>query len=95
MPTLLECAALSAVIYNDQRGGGGGQTTTNTLPPPPGWQDLSLLGFTPGGDLNNYNPFSFTAGAYINQRLARSWSPTKAQTFLLNSVAEYGTRLPI
>jgi hypothetical protein len=44
MPTLLEYAALSAVIYNDQRGGGGGQTTTNTLPPPPGWQDLSLLG---------------------------------------------------
>lgn len=49
MSTLLEYAALSAVVYNDQRGGGGGQATTNTLPLPQGWTNLTALGFT-GGD---------------------------------------------
>ena len=66
MATQYEYAALFAYIYNDQRGGGP-LADNNKLDLPPGWQDLSRLGFTTGDNLNNYNPFSFTAGAYINQ----------------------------
>lgn len=63
MPTALDYAALSAHIYNDQRGGGP-QGTLNKLTLPPGWQNLENLGFA--GAALNFNPFSFTAGAYVN-----------------------------
>ena len=65
MPNRIEYAALAATIYNDQRGGGSLNTEQiNRLEPPPGWQDLERLGFT--GSTLNTNPFSFTAGAYVN-----------------------------
>lgn len=66
MATQIEYAALSAHIYNDQRGGGN-DSVVNRLQLPSGWQNLALLGFTPGDNLNNYNPVSFTGGAYLNQ----------------------------
>ena len=66
MATELEYAALSAFVYNDQRGGGN-DSVINRLQLPSGWQNLALLGFAAGDNLNNYNPFSFTGGAYINQ----------------------------
>ena len=64
MTTRTEYAALAAFIYNDQRGGGqeGGP---NQLKLPLGWSDLTDLGFVVGHGLN-INPFSFTAGAYVN-----------------------------
>ena len=63
MATTLDYVSLSALIYNDQRGGGGVSTTVNHLTPPPGWQALEALGFSTA---LNSNPFSFTAGAYVN-----------------------------
>jgi hypothetical protein len=64
MPSLLDFAALLAHVDNDQRGGAGAITDVNKLDVPPGWSSLKQLGFT--GDNLNTNPFSFTAGAYIN-----------------------------
>ncbi|MBA3059317.1 MAG: hypothetical protein FP823_15885, partial [Rhodoferax sp.] len=64
MTTLNEYAALSAYIYNDQRGGGG-ESSINILGLPADWKKLTELGFT--GDTLNTNPFSATAGAYLNQ----------------------------
>ena len=80
MPTLNEYAAIAAYIHNDQRGGGGGQATTNTLPVPLGWIDLTVLGFT--GDTLNTNPFSATAGAYLNQSTGEIVIAYKGTDFL-------------
>lgn len=82
MATQYEYAALSAYIYNDQRGGGP-LADNNKLDLPPGWQDLSRLGFTTGDNLNNYNPFSFTAGAYINQATGEIVVSYKGTDFLV------------
>lgn len=65
MTTIQEYAALAALVYNDQRGGGGGEATVNLLALPAGWKNLSALGFA-GSTLVDLNPFSFTAGAYVN-----------------------------
>lgn len=81
MTTKLEYAALAAVVYNDQRGGGGGGLT-NVLVLPPGWKSLSELGFVAGDNLNNYNPFSATAGAYLNQSTGEIVIAYKGTDFL-------------
>ena len=80
MTTKFEYAALSAVVYNDQRGGGG-NSVVNRLELPPGWQSLSRLGFTTGAYLNT-NPFSFTAGAYLNQSTGEIVVAYKGTDFL-------------
>lgn len=82
MPTLNEYAAIAAYIYNDQRGGGGGQATTNTLPVPQGWVDLVTLGFAAGDNINSWNPFSFTGGAYLNQSTGEIVVAYKGTDFL-------------
>ena len=65
MVTELEYAALSAFVYNDQRGGGP-SGTENKLDVPPGWSRLETRGFVTGSRLVGSNTFSFTAGAFIN-----------------------------
>ncbi|MFS2036836.1 calcium-binding protein [Polaromonas sp. CT11-55] len=80
MITDFEYAALSAVVYNDQRGGGGGGTV-NALGLPPGWKSLSELGFV-AGDYLNVNPFSATAGAYLNQSTGEIVVAYKGTDFL-------------
>ena len=80
MTTLPEYAAIAGYIYNDQRGGGQ-EDGPNKLDLPTGWQDLSRLGFTAGDNLNS-NPFSFTAGAYINGsgEIVIGWARTYRRT---------------
>jgi Lipase (class 3) len=83
MPTVNEYAALAAFIYNDQRGGGG-QATVNTLPVPTGWIELKPAnGFAAGDNINNWNPFSFTAGAYLNQSTGEIVIAYKGTDFLV------------
>jgi Ca2+-binding RTX toxin-like protein len=64
MISTVEYAALAANIYNDQRGGAA-PDRVNELGLPSGWRELEELGFE-GDALSDNNPFSFTAGAYIN-----------------------------
>lgn len=61
-----EYAALSAFIYNDERGGGAAEPgiVNNRVGLAVGWTDIADLGFS--GDSVNDNFFSFTGGAYIN-----------------------------
>ena len=86
MATKLEYAALSAFVYNDQRGGGVVDTPTNKLILPPGWTSLSELGFT-AGDYLNINPFSATAGAYLNQSTGEIVVAYKGTDFLTGAEA--------
>ena len=79
MTTLNEYAALSAYIYNDQRGGGG-ESSINILGLPANWKKLAELGFT--GDTLNTNPFSATAGAYLNQSTGEIVIAYKGTDFL-------------
>lgn len=82
MTTLTEYAALSAFVYNDQRGGGSG-SPINVLALPPEWKSLSELGFTTGTSLVENNPFSFTAGAYMNTATGEIVIAYKGTDFLL------------
>ena len=69
MTTLLAFAALSAFVYNDQRGAGpGDRPKANELVLPTSWTPLSrtAAGF-PAQSNDDDNFFSFTAGAYVNQ----------------------------
>jgi hypothetical protein len=79
MTKLNEYAALSAYIYNDQRGGGG-ESSINILGLPADWKKLAELGFT--GDTLNTNPFSVTAGAYLNQSTGEIVIAYKGTDFL-------------
>jgi hypothetical protein len=81
MTTQNEYAALAAHVYNDQRGGGN-DPATNRLELPAGWQNLSLLGFAAGDNLNS-NPFSFTGGAYLNQSTGEVVIAYKGTDFLV------------
>ena len=83
MATTNEYAAFSAYVYNDQRGGGS-NAASNKLPVPPGWKELSKLGFTPGDILNEWNPVSFTAGAYLNEATGEIVIAYKGTDFLLD-----------
>ena len=80
MTSKLEYAALSAIVYNDQRGGGNG-SPINRVGLPPGWQSLSDIGFAAGDNLNS-NPFSFTGGAYLNQATGEIVIAYKGTDFL-------------
>lgn len=83
MTTKLEYAALSAHVYNGQRGGGTAGSDVNKLDLPPGWIQLSAAnGFN--GDALNTNPFSATAGAYLNQSTGEIVIAYKGTDFLTN-----------
>ena len=85
MATLQEYAALSAVIYNDQRGGGPKVADRqNLLGLPAGWVALSntATGF-PSQALYDTNFFSFTAGAYVNSTTGEIVISYKGTDFLL------------
>ena len=84
MATTNEYAAFSAYVYNDQRGGGVSENANNKLPVPPGWKELSDLGFAPGDTLNEWNPVSFTAGAYLNEATGEIVIAYKGTDFLLD-----------
>jgi hypothetical protein len=77
-----EYAALSAFVYNDQRGGGPA-AEQNKLDVPQGWQELERLGFAVGDSLNAINPFSFTGGAYLNQATGEIVVAYKGTDFLV------------
>lgn len=81
MPSTSEYAALSAHIYNNQRGGGG-DSLVNQLPTPQHWVDVRELGFSTGTYLNA-TPFSFTAGAYLNTQSGEIVIAYKGTDFLL------------
>lgn len=81
MPSLLEYAALSAIIYNNERG----QRTEsiNTLPLPGGWEPLSAANGFVQQEAYDENVFSFTAGAYVNRATGEIVIAYKGTDFLL------------
>jgi hypothetical protein len=85
MATLLEFAALSAYIYNDQRGGGGAseELRPNLIGIPPGWIELGPQNGFSEQVAYNGNFFSFTAGAFLNQVTGEIVISYKGTDFLL------------
>lgn len=82
MATQIEYAALTAHVYNDQRGGGN-DSLTNRLDVPNGWVSLRQQGFAVGDSLNAINPFSFTGGACLNQATGEIVVAYKGTDFLV------------
>lgn len=85
MATTVELAALSAFVYNNERGARDG--TTNTVPLPPGWIQLAPEnGFT-AQNIYDANLFSFTAGAFLNQATGEVVISYKGTDFLVEFAA--------
>lgn len=83
MASDLEYAALAAHVYNDQRGGGV-DSQVNVISVPEDWTRAEQLGFN-SGEYLNANPFSATAGAYVNEATGEIVIAYKGTDFLLES----------
>jgi hypothetical protein len=84
MVNIKDYAALSAHIYNDQRGGGGpSPVRLNTLDLPTGWSKLDGSTGFPAQTSYDANIFSFTAGAYVNSATGEIVVSYKGTDFLL------------
>ncbi len=80
MVALNEYAALSAQVYNNERGNRGPK---NKLELPASWLQLSPASGFPAQTSYNQNFFSFTAGAYVNSITKEIVIAYKGTDFLL------------